>query len=159
MACAAKRRVKGVNFGEILEKWEKRMPTGAFYDKDAADLSEALRLPYRCGETVAGRRSRLIRKMPDATLDLHGLSSAEAWKALQVFFEDSNWKRLEKVLIIHGKGNHHADFPSGEGVLRELTRRFIESCSYAGESGFTNSRGGGRGATWVLLKDKSRENV
>jgi DNA-nicking Smr family endonuclease len=139
-----------VNFGEILEKWEKGTPANAVYDKDSsvADVDKT-----RGRNIPAGRRTRLLHKRPDASLDLHGLSCEEAWKALHSFFEDSRWRKLEKILIIHGKGNHYANLPLGEAALRDLTKRFIESCSYAGESGFSPSKGGGRGATWVILKE------
>jgi DNA-nicking Smr family endonuclease len=141
-----------VNFGDILEKWEKVTPNSAIYDKDSAvtdvDRPQGRNMP-------AGRRSRLLHKRPDAFLDLHGLNCEEAWKALHNFFEDSRWRSLEKVLIIHGKGNHYTNLPSAEAALQDITRRFIESCSYAGESGFNPSKGGGRGATWVILKERN----
>ena len=141
-----------MNFGDILEKWEKSTPANAVYDKDSW-VSRDIDKP-RSKSMLAERRSRLLHKKPDASLDLHGLSVEEAWKALHNFFEDSRWRRLEKILIIHGKGNHFANLPSGEAALREITKRFIESCSYAGESGFSPSRAGGRGATWVFLKER-----
>ena len=141
-----------MDFGDILEKWEKGTPGNVIYDKDSsvADVERP-----RGRNIPAGRRSRLLHKKPDAFLDLHGLSCEEAWIALQTFFEDSRWRKLEKILIIHGKGNHFENLPSGEGALRDLTKRFIETCSYAGESGFSPSKGGGRGATWVILKERT----
>ena len=141
-----------MNFGEILEKWEKGTPANVVYDKDSsvADLDRT-----RGRNMPAGRRTRLLHKKPDASLDLHGLNCEEALKALHNFFEDSRWRRYEKVLIIHGKGNHYSNLMSGEAALRDITRRFIESCSYAGESGFCPSKSGGRGATWVILKEKN----
>ena len=141
-----------MNFGEILEKWEKVTPANAVYDKDSSVVD--VDRPHG-GNMPAGRRNRLLHKKPDASLDLHGLNCEEAWKALHNFFEDSRWRKLEKVMIIHGKGNHYANLPSGETALRDLTKRFIESCSYAGESGFCPSKGGGRGATWVILKERT----
>ena len=140
-----------MNFGDILEKWEKRTVKGA-YDKDAVyDREENTgRTLYR-GE----RRSRLLRKTPDACIDLHGLTGDEAWAALETFFENSRKKGCEKLLIIHGKGNHqvNGDPCQSEGVLRELSRRFIEICAFAGESGHSSAREGGTGATWVILKE------
>jgi DNA-nicking Smr family endonuclease len=110
------------------------------YDKDAeAEEEEAGR-----GE----RRRRLIAKKPDAIIDLHGLTREEAWEALEAFFQDAAEKNFEKILVVHGKGNHS----DGEGVLRRLCREFIERCPLAGESGYGNSATGGKGATWVLLK-------
>ena len=125
-----------MNFGDILDKWEKQ--SGELYDKDA--------LPKETASSRGERRSRLLRKKPDEQIDLHGLNQEEAWIALETFFENSRRQGNEKVLIVHGKGN--------PGVLRELSRRFIEACPFAGESGFGSSREGGTGATWVILKEK-----
>ena len=54
----------------------------------------------------------------------------------------------EKVLVVHGKGNHS----EGESVLKRTTREFVERCPFAGESGQAEVRLGGSGATWVALK-------
>ena len=145
-----------MNFGDILEQWEKKTPWTS-YARDAAtgrEENSARTLPR--GE----RRSRLLRKKPDGFIDLHGLTRDEAWTALEAFFENSRGNGCEKVLVIHGKGNHHpargspdGDLRLGEGALRELSRRFIEACSFAGESGYSSAREGGTGATWVILKE------
>ena len=132
-----------MDFGDILTKWEKQNNGNRIYNKD---LSES-----RDRNFAVDKRSRLLRKRPDAIIDLHGLSREEAWMALQTFFEDSRRKGLEKVLVIHGKGNH-SGFTESDGPLKELTRQFIESCSHAGESGHSSGREGGRGATWVILR-------
>ena len=138
-----------VNFGDILAQWEKQSPVSKVYDKDAAAKNEG----EAFGKNMtAERRSRLLRKKPDAFIDLHGLSVDEAWTALQAFFDDSRQRKLEKVMVIHGKGNHFNYQSSSEGTLRDITRRFIESCSFAGENGHTRSQNGGSGATWVILK-------
>ena len=129
-----------MDFGAILDKWEKQTPGNVVYDKDAIDI--ALR------EKNNLRRSRLLRKKPEAYIDLHGLKRDEAWRNLEIFFEDSRSKGYEKIQVIHGKGSH----PHNEAVLRELSRRFIETCSFAGESGYCSAREGGTGATWVILK-------
>ena len=132
-----------MDFGDILAKWEKQNNGNAFFNKD---LSES-----RDKNLIGEQRSRLLRKRPDAFIDLHGLNRDEAWIALQTFFDDSRRKGLEKVLVIHGKGGH-SSFVGSEGPLKELTRQFIESCSHAGESGHSSGREGGRGATWVILR-------
>jgi DNA-nicking Smr family endonuclease len=126
-----------MNFGDIFDKWEK---TNAVYDKDM----EAVNRPASSQE----RRSRLRNKKPDAELDIHGLTRDEAWKALEIFFNDSKGKGLEKLLVIHGKGNHS----TGEAVLKRIVMEFIEHCPFAGESGRGKAAAGGEGATWVILK-------
>ena len=147
-----------MNFAEILDKWEKRSAKDAPYEKDTVrgrdDTTDEASLR---GE----RRSRLLRKNPDASVDLHGLTRDEAWAALQTFFENARRNGNEKVLIIHGKGNHqhtatfttNGDPQRGEGTLRCLTRRFIETCPFAGESGYGAAKEGGTGATWVIVKE------
>jgi DNA-nicking Smr family endonuclease len=159
-----------MNFGDILNEWDRQTARAAgkkallrhdpgtpapekydplnawlvrngIYDKDAEEEENC----PRTGE----RRRRLLRKRPDAIIDLHGLTQDEAWTALEAFFEESRLKNFEKIMIIHGKGIHSEK----EAVLTEISRKFIESCSFAGESGHASAAEGGRGATWVLLKE------
>jgi len=126
-----------MDFSEILDKWEKQSPQKDVYRKDD-EIPEARE----------DERRRLIQKKPDSSIDLHGLTQDEAWDKLDNFFRISRSRGHEKVLIIHGKGNHSKN----EGVLRELCRRYIEYCTFAGASGCNSASKGGSGATWVLLK-------
>jgi DNA-nicking Smr family endonuclease len=132
-----------MDFGEILNQWEHRAPASA-YRKDRETES--------VWETPPERRKRLLRKRPDGTIDLHGLSRNEAWDALAVFFDNAREKGFEKLLVIHGKGNHTDQ--ENSGVLKETVRNFIERCPFAGESGHNGASGGGTGSTWVLLKNR-----
>jgi DNA-nicking Smr family endonuclease len=127
-----------MNFEDILNKWEKN--NSGIYDKDREAENYQVN-PQK-------RRSLLKNKKPDAQLDLHGLTRDEAWQALEVFFNDAKGKKLEKILVIHGKGNHS----TGEAVLKNTVMKFIEHCPFAGESGRGKAVAGGEGATWVLLK-------
>jgi DNA-nicking Smr family endonuclease len=159
-----------MNFGDILDEWDRQTARAAgkkalsqggsgvpaaeehnplnawlmrngVYDKDAEEEENCPR--------TGSRSRRLLRKRPDAVIDLHGLTQAEAWTALETFFEDSRLKKFEKVMVIHGKGIHSEK----EAVLAKVFRKFIEACSFAGKSGYGSAAEGGRGATWVLLKD------
>jgi DNA-nicking Smr family endonuclease len=135
-----------VGFGDILDKWERQYAGNVVYDKDAVlsgDIASS-----RKRNANGSRRHRLLRKKAEASIDLHGLNIHEAWIALDAFFGNSRTNGFEKVLIIHGKGNH-----SNEAALKDLSKRFIESCPFAGESGYSSAREGGRGATWVILKE------
>jgi len=136
-----------LNFGAILEKWEKN-----YAGNDASYRNISSRDNESPEENNIGweRRYRLRRKKPDAYIDLHGLNSEEAWITLDSFFEDSRKRGYEKLLVIHGKGFH-----GEERVLYDLTRRFIENCSFAGESGHNPAKEGGSGVTWVILKEKN----
>ena len=88
---------------------------------------------------------------PEASIDLHGLTKDEATVRLQVFVEECCRRKLKKILIIHGKGNHS----SNEPVLAKLVHDFIERNYFLGESGHPDKEEGGRGATWVMLKNLS----
>jgi len=136
-----------MDFGDILDRWEKKRPMR----KDINALS-ACEPVAETRKEKSERRSILLRKRPDASIDLHNLDSENAWIALQSFFEESKQKGLEKLLIIHGKGNHSKQNTANQSALRDLSRRFIESCPIAGESGYSNAKDGGTGATWVILK-------
>ena len=127
-----------MDFAEILDEWDKRKSDNSIYVKDEHIETESRE----------SKRKRLQSKKPDAVIDLHGLSQEEAWESLDEFFNKCRSKAYEKVLIIHGKGSHSKN----EGVLKELSRRFIERCPYAGISGSSPASRGGSGVTWVLLK-------
>ena len=135
-----------MKFGDILAEWEKNAGNKAIYKQHDKDLEQS-----EAQNSTRENRSRLLRKKPDAVIDLHGLKQDEAWAALKFFFDDAKRKGFEKLLIIHGKGNH-TGFSGSEGVLKTLSRQFIESCPGAGESGYSSNRDGGSGATWVILK-------
>jgi len=130
-----------MDFGQILDQWDKH--SGPVYDKDAELMVRS--------ESSASRRRRLLRKSPDASIDLHGLTRDEAWNSLDAFFNDANNKGLEKLLIIHGKGNHTVS-DGQDSVLKKTVRDFIERCPFAGENGNSSGPSGGTGSTWVLLK-------
>ena len=130
-----------VNFGDILDKWEReKPPVSQIHDKDAETENVS--------RNSAEYRRYLHSKKPDAVLDIHGLSRDEAWLSLENFFDMAKASGFEKLRIIHGKGNHSTD----EAILGRTVRDFIERCSNAGESGYEKAAAGGTGATWVLLK-------
>ena len=143
-----------MDFAAILEKWEKETPGNKFFDKDSFNDSNTASISGKNGE----RRSRLLKKRPDACIDLHGLTKDDAWNSLELFFKDSYEKGFEKIQIIHGKGNHNASNDERrpvDAVLKDLTRSFIENCPFAGESGYCSARDVGTGATWVIIKRKA----
>ena len=126
------------NFGDILDKWSS---VHGIEDKDVEDSDKQI--------SAQEKRRRLRNKKPDAELDIHGKTRDEAWQELEVFFGGAKEKGFEKIVIIHGKGNHSA----GESVLKRVVMDFIERCPFAGESGKGKAAAGGEGATWVLLKE------
>jgi len=127
-----------MNFADILNEWDRKKPQNEIFFKEKENQEEK----------KDNERKRLLYKKPDAILDLHGLTQDEAWDKLDDFFRKSRARGLEKVLLIHGKGNHSKN----EGVLKELCRKYVEHCNFAGASGRNSASNGGSGATWVLLK-------
>ncbi|GMO27698.1 MAG: Smr/MutS family protein [Termitinemataceae bacterium] len=152
-----------MDFGEILDNWEGKHKD-VISDKKAGKNFEAMFAEYldknpvinkdkddALGEeTPAQRRSRLLAKKCDDQIDLHGKTKQEALAALEIFFEDAFQSGAEKILVIHGKGNHSKE----NFVLADLCRGFIEKNPYAGEHGKAKAESGGSGATWVILRRK-----
>jgi len=132
----------------IMEEWLQK---NEVFDKDA----NLIKIPAR-GEN----RRRLVNKKPDAIIDIHCLTSENAWLSLEQFFEDAKLNGFEKLRIIHGKGSHAKGedasggfaAPGMSAVLKSTVRKFIEQCEFAGESGFEKNENGGSGATWVFIK-------
>jgi DNA-nicking Smr family endonuclease len=132
----------GVKTVDAMTSWLNK---NEIFDKDAAEAADS-------GQSEAERRDRrrrVLRKKPDDSIDLHGKTRDEAWIALGTFFDNARSEGFDKVLLIHGKGNHSV---SGDGILEGLCRQFIEQCSFAGESGHSDGASGGSGSTWVVLK-------
>lgn len=97
-------------------------------------------------------RSVLLALPYEATIDLHGLTSEEAYNRLDSFVAECRKRGLRKILIIHGKGNHSETGP----VLSGLVRSFIERDWRLGESGHPDKYDGGKGATWVIIRKKEK---
>ena len=137
-----------MDFGKILDKWEKGKEPGSIKellsDKETETENKAAK--------QAEQRRRLRTKKPDDVIDIHGQTSEEAWISLDRFFDNAKSLSYEKLLIIHGKGNHS----NGDAVLSRTVRSYIEQCPIAGESGHERAAGGGSGATWVLLKQTEK---
>ncbi|MDR2403582.1 MAG: Smr/MutS family protein [Spirochaetaceae bacterium] len=167
-----------MDFGDILDAWEGQVRKKGAAKGGAGTLEAVDPLPDRqdplaawlkvtgirdkdreeaeIPESPGERRRRLLYKRPDGVLDLHGLTRDDAWAQMETFFERSLQQGFEKVLVVHGKGNHS----KGEPVLKRAVQEFIECCPFAGESGQAKTATGGSGAVWILLKKggKSRGN-
>ena len=122
-----------------MDYWVRRY---GVYDKDAQDVEEAASFDNQTEK----RRLRAMR--PQAEIDLHGMTLEEAYGALVTFFDDAVRRDYQKVLIIHGKGNHSQNGP----VLARFVQKFLETHAHAGETGHPKGRDGGTGSTWVILK-------
>lgn len=122
-----------------MDYWVRRY---GVYDKDAQDSQD----PAPLDNQAEKRRLRAMR--PQAEIDLHGMTLEEAYGALVTFFDDAVRREYQKILIIHGKGNHSQNGP----VLARFVQKFLETHAHAGETGHPKGRDGGTGSTWVILK-------
>ncbi len=93
---------------------------------------------------------RIKRMRPQAFLDLHGKTAAEAEALIVDFLLSGSRSGFEKVLIIHGKGLHS----TAEHVMTEVVRRALETNGLAGSFGPADRTQGGRGATWVRIRKR-----
>jgi len=137
-----------MNFGDILNKWEHISAQDNFLKKEQINDKLRLNTDIKKTHSQGENRRRLLKISPDVILDIHGLTSEEAWNSLDHFFSDAKDMGYEKLRIIHGKGNRS----QGDAVLKNTVRKYIEKCPFTGESGYEKAKYGGSGATWVLLK-------
>ena len=83
-------------------------------------------------------------------LDLHGLTEEEAIKQLNDFIYAAIRKKIEMVVIVHGKGSHHSGpLPILKNSVNQQLRLLdtvLAFCSARQEDG-------GSGAVYVLLRN------
>jgi DNA-nicking Smr family endonuclease len=105
----------------------------------------------------AGVSDKLLRGLdgasfePEATLDLHGMRSAEAGRAVHDFVRGARRRGARHLLLIVGKGTHSDD---GVGVLGEVAVRALTQGGAAplvAAFASAHARHGGSGAIAVLL--------
>ncbi len=138
-----------MDFGKILEYWEtknqKNSHNSAYPDKDKYSRHGT----ESNSVNNQGKNLKNIKKMKaQAVLDLHGYTSAEAEKILQKFLLDSRNRGYIKVCVIHGKGIHS----EGESVLTKVVDNVLRECPYAGMTGFSQQKDGGKGSRWIIIK-------
>ncbi len=111
------------------------------------------------GDPRSVRHVRRGRREIDATLDLHGMTQEEAYKALERFLTMAQVSHCRIVLVITGKGispssQMHHGHGSERGILR---RRFLQWMEGPFRSRIvsispSHQRHGGSGAFYVFLK-------
>lgn len=86
-------------------------------------------------------------------IDLHGMTREETRIAVTDFLRNCRRRGIRRVLIVHGKGYHS----HGPAVLSGLVRELLISLKEVVEDfGPAPPQKGGSGATWVLLRQRSR---
>lgn len=155
-----------MDFDTILDQWENRKDRRKLSSvPENSEISEQDWLErYPPGADVVLNREKVevtpvsegrsiwLRRAHQDTLDLHGLTVGEAREEMARFIRSMRRRGYRKGLIIHGKGLH-----STEGsVLAPLVRKYLEMSSDIGEFGRASRKDGGSGATWFLLRQRSR---
>lgn len=138
-----------------VRKHVKIKPSQAFvrhFDDDVKSFEDILK---EKGDLNSVKRQKTINElrlmMPESTLDLHGMTSAEAESAIRSFISDALDAGIEKVAIIHGKGLHSAD---GVGILRDVSINVLKELSCCREMCAAKPAYGGQGVLWVILRKK-----
>lgn len=123
----------------VLKEWLDSEDNWKYYDKGSTEP-----------KADPAVRRRVLRNMePEAELDLHGLSLDESLVQLDRFLSEAVQRGLQKVLIIHGKGNHSKT----GAVLPKAVLEYLQKSPVAGELGIPRREKGGSGATWVIIKN------
>ncbi|MBV8824070.1 MAG: Smr/MutS family protein [Hyphomicrobiales bacterium] len=97
------------------------------------------------------------REPIDASIDLHGLTQAEAHAALMRFLRNARAGGARLVLVITGKGARSDDFASDRGVLRRQVPLWLRSTELRDiVIGFdwAHVAHGGEGALYVRIRRK-----
>ncbi len=127
-----------------------RAPTTRPSPPQALDPAGATGLDRATADRL--RRGRLI---PDARLDLHGLTLAEAERALARFLERAQATGCRVVLVITGKGQRAQEGrPAGGRIRAEFPHWLNRPSNRARIYGVraAHARHGGGGAFYVMVK-------
>ena len=84
------------------------------------------------------------------SIDLHGMSLAEAEHALTLFLREALRKRLFCIKVIHGRGLRSPNGP----VLKEALQRWLHGPFRKWVLAYASAKGcdGGLGATYIIIK-------
>ena len=133
----------------------KSLKTGTQLTSPKLDVT----MDYKSFEKM--RRGKL---MPEAYIDLHGMTVLKAHPALSHFVQSSYDKRLRLVLVITGKGNSKNDFDlsnGGRGILRRQVPQWLSAPSLTNfvlQVHPSHAKHGGAGAFYVYLKKNKSDN-
>lgn len=108
------------------------------------------------------RKLKRGKLSPEAKLDLHGLKTDQAYKALYSFIINNYKLKKRLVLIITGKGERNynsEDSFSSKGVLRKTVPQWLKSPAIKGfilDFVQSHIKDGGSGALYVYLKKNKK---
>lgn len=91
---------------------------------------------------------------PEATLDLHGQTAAQAERSLRGFLSGAAEHKTRCVLVVHGRGLHS----DGVAVLRDMVITELVGSLSGLVHAFSSatSRDGGAGATYVMVRGATK---
>ncbi len=111
--------------------------------------------PLPGSSELDARTSERFRKgqIPiEATLDLHGMTQAEAYTALLSFLKRAHGKNYRCILIITGKGKENM------GVLRQNLPSWLAEHDTVLKTAPARPKDGGSGAFYVYLRRNKTKN-
>ena len=114
--------------------------------------------PTKNPSGVDGNTARRLKRgelVPDAKLDLHGLTEADAHRALGAFLLSAHRRGDRLVLVVTGKGGVSSDPERVRGVLKTMVPRWLEEAPLArliADKRGAHIRHGGPGALYVYLR-------
>lgn len=103
----------------------------------------------------SGLQTRLLRRLkrgelrPEARLDLHGQTIAEAGAQLADFLDAAQNENLRCICVIHGKGHRSAN---NRPILKAQVNRWLRNVPSVLAFSSAQAKDGGMGALYVLLK-------
>ncbi len=103
------------------------------------------------------RRMKQLQKgllQPDDTIDLHGMTRAEALHRIRYFLENAFYHGMRVVLVITGKGTGSE---AGPVLKKAVAERLAELTEIVIEWGEAPKRYGGSGAFVVFLRKKTQD--
>lgn len=145
-----------MGFKHILAQWERQKSSAGsmahWLESYPPGKEECAEKEMNSDPPVSEGHSVWHRRPHQDVLDLHGSTREEAARELAVFIQSMRRRGLRKGLIIHGKGLHSAD----GAILVSVVREYLEASSEIGELGRADRKDGGAGATWFILRQRSR---
>lgn len=146
-----------------IDKVKKEVELEEVTEKD--EFSDFENLPLVSGDDLIefariGLQHKVLRNLRngkynvEATLDLHGMTVAEARTALSQFLVHCQHRRIRHVLIIHGKG-HTTKKPILKNKLNHWLRQTNSVLAFCSAT----IREGRSGALYALLKIGSTDST
>lgn len=142
-------------FETSLEQFRPRAPAKGPARRKASAIAGGSGLDGSTAEKL--RRGQIV---PDARIDLHGLTEDKAHQALLTFLRRVQGAGGKLALVITGKGNPQATEGAAwtgrrHGVLKEMVPRWLNENSFAAliaGARPAHRRHGGDGALYVYLR-------